>query len=298
MELAAITRTTTQSTPNLAIVSGILGGCALVAIVLFVLFRVVSNKHVASNRKKYFDLNKKICSSLKSKSDLVISFYPFYQNHLVGLGLNKTIRCSRSVVSGSIQNPLKYVMKYSNIDYSIESLEAIDVMSKFFAKYDSFLSEIKKTGEQIKKSLPLFYRMFVSEKKLPYLVCDFDQKVSSIELPFVNFVYISPAGKSGSANKVILDASMLESIVSEISESLNKKGHSKMQRNIMTNDLREAIKKRDNYTCCICGNSVLKEPNLLLEVDHIIPVSKGGKTESSNLQTLCWRCNRIKSNKM
>ena len=71
-----------------------------------------------------------------------------------------------------------------------------------------------------------------------------------------------------------------------------KKGHSKKQRAAMTQDLREAIKKRDNYTCCKCGNSVFKEPNLLLEVDHIIPVSKGGLTVESNLQTLCWRCNR------
>lgn len=74
-------------------------------------------------------------------------------------------------------------------------------------------------------------------------------------------------------------------------------GHSKAQRSAMTNDLREAIKKRDNYTCCICGNSVFKEPNLLLEVDHIVPISKGGKTDASNLQTLRWRCNRAKSNK-
>jgi 5-methylcytosine-specific restriction endonuclease McrA len=62
----------------------------------------------------------------------------------------------------------------------------------------------------------------------------------------------------------------------------------------MTADLREAVKQRDNYTCQKCGNSVLKEPNLLLEVDHIIPVAKGGKTEPDNLQTLCWRCNRAK----
>ena len=80
-------------------------------------------------------------------------------------------------------------------------------------------------------------------------------------------------------------------------KKVNKKGYSKTQRSAMTNDLREAIKKRDNYTCCICGNSVFNEPNLLLEVDHIISISKGGKTEASNLQTLCWRCNREKSNK-
>ena len=79
---------------------------------------------------------------------------------------------------------------------------------------------------------------------------------------------------------------------------IEKNNYAKKQRSIMTNDLREAIKNRDNYTCCICGNSVLHEPNLLLEVDHIIPVSRGGKTEANNLQTLCWRCNRAKSNKI
>ena len=67
---------------------------------------------------------------------------------------------------------------------------------------------------------------------------------------------------------------------------------------LMTQKLREYIKKRDNYTCCICGNSVEKEPNLLLEIDHIIPISKGGLTEESNLQTLCWKCNRAKSDKL
>ena len=63
----------------------------------------------------------------------------------------------------------------------------------------------------------------------------------------------------------------------------------------MTPQLREAILRRDNWTCQCCGNSIFREPNLLLEVDHIIPVSAGGKTEPSNLQTLCWKCNRSKS---
>ncbi len=34
--------------------------------------------------------------------------------------------------------------------------------------------------------------------------------------------------------------------------------------------------------------------NLLLEIDHIIPVSKHGCTVENNLQTLCWKCNREK----
>lgn len=66
----------------------------------------------------------------------------------------------------------------------------------------------------------------------------------------------------------------------------------------MTTSLREKIKIRDNYTCCFCGNSVAKEPNLLLEIDHIIPISKNGSTTEDNLQTLCWKCNRSKGNKI
>ena len=81
-----------------------------------------------------------------------------------------------------------------------------------------------------------------------------------------------------------------------VEENIDQKNHTSRQRRAMTKELREAIKRRDNYTCRLCGNSIYREPNLLLEIDHIVPVSKGGKTEASNLQTLCWKCNRSKSN--
>ena len=39
-------------------------------------------------------------------------------------------------------------------------------------------------------------------------------------------------------------------------------------------------------------------PNLLLEIDHKIPLAKGGMTTEDNLQTLCWKCNRSKGAKL
>ena len=56
------------------------------------------------------------------------------------------------------------------------------------------------------------------------------------------------------------------------------------------------ILKRDNFKCKLCGRSA--RDGVELEVDHIIPISKGGKTIESNLRVLCKDCNRGKSDKL
>jgi len=56
--------------------------------------------------------------------------------------------------------------------------------------------------------------------------------------------------------------------------------------------MRATVLVRDGGRCRKCRRAIK------LEMDHIVPVSKGGKTEESNLQTLCQRCNRAKSRKL
>ncbi len=68
------------------------------------------------------------------------------------------------------------------------------------------------------------------------------------------------------------------------------------QRKLMTKELREKIMKRDNYTCRKCGKYM--PDGVGLQVDHITPISKGGKTIEANLQVLCSKCNGKKSNKL
>ena len=49
------------------------------------------------------------------------------------------------------------------------------------------------------------------------------------------------------------------------------------------------------YACACCGK---KYPNrIMLQVDHITPMNKGGKTKPDNLQILCRSCNAEKSDK-
>jgi 5-methylcytosine-specific restriction endonuclease McrA len=44
--------------------------------------------------------------------------------------------------------------------------------------------------------------------------------------------------------------------------------------------------------CAFCGATKN------LTIDHIKPLSKGGKNELENIQVLCWECNKFKSNKV
>lgn len=59
--------------------------------------------------------------------------------------------------------------------------------------------------------------------------------------------------------------------------------------------LRFLVLKRDNFRCVTCGRSPATVVGLVLEVDHVLAWSKGGQTVAENLQSLCFECNRGKS---
>ena len=56
-------------------------------------------------------------------------------------------------------------------------------------------------------------------------------------------------------------------------------------------ELRHKVFQRDGYRCRECGTS---KNETSLEIDHIVPVSRGGTNDIDNLQTLCRECNRMK----
>jgi 5-methylcytosine-specific restriction endonuclease McrA len=57
---------------------------------------------------------------------------------------------------------------------------------------------------------------------------------------------------------------------------------------------RRNIFKRDKYTCCYCG----AQPGPAeLTIDHIIPKSKGGRSEWTNCVLACFKCNAKKADR-
>ncbi len=54
---------------------------------------------------------------------------------------------------------------------------------------------------------------------------------------------------------------------------------------------RKNIHIRDNYTCQYCGSTST------LTLDHVMPVSRGGKSSWENVVTACYPCNSRKGSK-
>lgn len=57
--------------------------------------------------------------------------------------------------------------------------------------------------------------------------------------------------------------------------------------------LRFEVFTRDKFSCRYCGKS---SPTVILEIDHVVPVSEGGTNDLHNLATSCFDCNRGKAN--
>jgi len=63
-------------------------------------------------------------------------------------------------------------------------------------------------------------------------------------------------------------------------------------------NIRVKVLSRDNFRCVFCGKSPATDAGVKLQVDHIVPFSKGGTNSIDNLQSLCEQCNLGKSNSL
>ena len=211
------------------------------------------------------------------------------------------VEVSKAVYSSAENNPLAYVVKkfYPNKELYPEQ---IDKLYKLIEELET-LKDAKKIVDANKRE---FYQYFT---EVPEYVLAEDEAGFYSRLGFANiqdsdlvinyqFTYTSPGGYAQKSFTIPMTEETIGQLINILEAKITAKAFVKEQRRLMTGKLRERIKSRDNYTCCSCGNSVYDEPNLLLEIDHIIPVSKGGYTREDNLQTLCWKCNRSKSNKL
>lgn len=209
--------------------------------------------------------------------------------------------CSRTVCDNARREPFKYICKYFGIKADEETLGKFETALNDFSAAEDGKTALKAEREAILESIsadiPWVIKKFSQkqlEKNLGFEEVDF----STLYFPKYEFKYTSAGGNTGTTYDIVMDIDNLNRFVVYLSEKIKFSKSVAGQRALMTSKLRQHIKERDHYTCRHCGVSTADEPHLLLEIDHIVPVSKGGLTTEDNLQTLCWRCNRSKGDKM
>lgn len=212
-----------------------------------------------------------------------------------------TAEVSATGFASAENNPLEYIVKnfYPNKKSYPEQIRKLYILIEEL--------ETLRDAKQIIENYKADYQQYLGD--VPAFIMENDEAGFYSRLGFANidesvltveykFSYTSNGGMARRSFIVPMTEETIIELIKLLESKLTASAFAKEQRTLMTKKLREFIKKRDNYTCCNCGNSIYAEPNLLLEIDHIIPVSKGGCTEEKNLQTLCWKCNRSKSDKI
>lgn len=212
-----------------------------------------------------------------------------------------TAEVSATVFASAENNPMEYIAKYFYPNKSrypeqiqklyqlVEELETLrdakQIIENYKVEYQQYLGNVP--AFIMEKDEAGFYG------RLGFATID--ESVLTVEY---KFAYTSNGGLAQRSFTVPMTEETIAELIQVLESKLTASAFAKEQRTLMTKKLREHIKSRDHFTCRICGNSTAIEPNLLLEIDHIIPVAKGGRTVEENLQTLCWKCNRAKSDKI
>ncbi len=211
-----------------------------------------------------------------------------------------TAEVSAQVFASAENSPLEYIVKtfYPNKDQYPVQIQKL----QFLVEELETLKDAKEIIETYKKD----YQQYLTD--VPAFIMENDEDGFYSRLGFANisentltveykFSYTSNGGMAQRSFVVPMTEETIIKLIEMLQSKLTMTAFAKEQRALMTSKLRQQIKERDNYTCKFCGNSTHNEPNLLLEIDHIISVADGGCTVENNLQTLCWKCNRTKGRK-
>jgi hypothetical protein len=206
--------------------------------------------------------------------------------------------CSLQLVRNASADPVKYVMKYFNVKSDEAHLAEVENLGEEITRLEEAVNNLRQRESSITASInpPAFILKFFAKEFMKHVGVELSPV--TVPYPVYIFEYVSAGGNSSQRTTVTLNTPMIDALVEVLSQKIRWRKSAIGQRALMTSKLRNSIKARDEHTCRYCSVSVAAEPHLLLEVDHIIPVSKGGLSTPDNLHTLCWRCNRTKSNKI
>lgn len=264
------------------------------------------------------DMNKavKITLTIYFASSLILLLFvfellvPTMEAKLIGLSITMVAVLAVYLLYRVLRNPFRYPYFEQAFDVSNKrNVNIEDWIDRFLAN-DRNWELIKSHSQRIedwKREQEIFLQTcFLKKRRINQYkrtlddsnaFCFVTQRVRTkyrqqnyVKIPYK--VKIDDEVKSVSFEWLVMRYARLERIGFETTLSAYR---SQNQRKLMTKKLRKEIARRDNYTCQICGKYM--PDGIGLHIDHIVPISKGGKTVPSNLQVLCSKCNGRKGAK-
>ena len=262
--------------------------CIFIVIVAITCDLLIYNRNlkIVKEHSKFYNDTLKLNSS-----------YNFYSN-LSDLYFYEDCNSKRKLDNLSLYDVL--ISKIDiNFNYFTDLLSKIKKNIQTYKLYCKEYNNLSsKINEEETKKLKINFKTFINIESKLYQKIKLKPKLSiSIK---IKVGYTSPKGRNSYSKERTFQ--YLE-VVNAYNEYLRLKKQKqeysykvRAERAKMNDSLRYEILKRDGFRCQICG-ATAKE-GAKLQVDHIVPVSKNGKTVASNLRTLCERCNLGKSNKI
>lgn len=260
-------------------------GLVVIVSTIFIIFKVRQSKYIRYLLNNSFTLNKLL--KLNDNFKFVNISNDYFETHTYDNEIFfNNISC---------EDYLIYQLQFKKFEIE-KAIKSIKYNITLYEKYINELTKISDFGKyKNEEKLNVAYRLKL-EKKL------FEQKVLNPKrVLYIQIVlYCSKINGDIYAKKQqIFTTEEVATLIKRLSnknyEFYNDKGIwdalCRVERGRVSNKMRFAIYKRDGYRCCYCGRS---EDADYLEIDHIKPIAKGGKSTYDNLQTLCRRCNKNK----
>ncbi len=268
------------------VIAGLL--VALLLVVISIIFVIIDHKI----KKKVLSYSAKISSLQKLNSKVkfhnvqkTFSFYKHYDNKRNYLRIQPAY--------------LMMARLKGNIDFFADYIQKIKENRENEAQYKKQIKAILDTEELVDYSAlkisPKTFKYYEEKLFSRIVITPVTTCVCKVEMK-----YSSPKKKVNLSKSQQFDFDAMFACFESISRaSLEYDTYSKLvlvERGEVSDSMRYDIMQRDNFKCVICGASA--QIGARLHVDHIVPVSKGGKSVPSNLRTLCERCNVGKSDKI
>lgn len=176
------------------------------------------------------------------------------------------------------ENIMKSIDNLCNYDIYMKDIEENSIFDKYDTKVKSIFKKLLRKIEKRK------YNEIILKPTIKFEV------VVKLTQTKINGEYVTSKTRK-------FDIVEIENLIDRLNDKSNNRFNDEavwksivsVERARLSNKMRFAIYKRDNNRCIKCGSSIN------LEIDHIIPIAKGGKTTMDNLQTLCKDCNKNKS---